>query len=56
MSKFLTTTKAFLIDERGVTSIEYGLIASFLGVALVLVLTSVSAQLILVFQSIADAL
>jgi len=56
MSKFLTTTKAFLIDERGVTSIEYGLIASLLGVALVTVLGTVSGDLIAVFESISTAL
>jgi pilus assembly protein Flp/PilA len=56
MSKFLTTTKAFLIDERGVTSIEYGLIASLLGVALVTVLGTVSGDLIDVFESISTAL
>ena len=56
MSKFLATTKSFLIDDRGVTSIEYGLIASLLGVALVTVLGVVSGDLINVFQNIADAL
>lgn len=56
MSKFLATTRSFLIDDRGVTSIEYGLIASLLGVALVTVLGVVSGDLINVFQNIADAL
>jgi pilus assembly protein Flp/PilA len=56
MSKFLSTTKSFLIDDRGVTSIEYGLIASLLGVALVTVLGVLSTDLIGVFQSIADAI
>ena len=56
MSKFLATTKSFLIDDRGVTSIEYGLIASLLGVALVTVLGLLSADLIAVFESIRAAI
>lgn len=56
MSKFLSTTKSFLIDDRGVTSIEYGLIASLLGVALVGALTLVSDELILVFGRVLTAL
>lgn len=56
MSKFLSTTKSFLIDDRGVTSIEYGLIASLLGVALVTVLGLLSTDLIAVFESIRAAI
>jgi pilus assembly protein Flp/PilA len=56
MSKFLSTTKSFLIDDRGVTSIEYGLIASLLGVALVTVLGLLSLDLIAVFGSIRAAI
>ncbi len=56
MSKFLSTTKSFLIDDRGVTSIEYGLIASLLGVALIGVLGLLSTDLIAVFDSIRAAI
>jgi pilus assembly protein Flp/PilA len=56
MSKFLATTKSFLTDDRGVTSIEYGLIASLLGVALVTVLGLLSTDLIAVFESIRAAI
>jgi pilus assembly protein Flp/PilA len=35
MSKITSAVKAFIADENGVTAIEYGLIASLIGVAMV---------------------
>jgi pilus assembly protein Flp/PilA len=36
MSKFTSAVQAFIADENGVTAIEYGLIASLIGVSMVL--------------------
>lgn len=35
MKKFTSAAKTFIADENGVTAIEYGLIASLIGVAMV---------------------
>ncbi len=53
MSKFL---KVFKKDESGATAIEYGLIAMFIAVAIIAVVTTVGQDLIAVFQRIATAL
>lgn len=43
VSHFLQQIQAFLQEERGVTAIEYALIASILGIALLPVLTNTSS-------------
>lgn len=43
MSIFLRIGKTFITDESGATAIEYALIASILGVALLPVLTSTTS-------------
>ena len=52
MSKFLR----FVKDESGATAIEYGLIAAATGLALVLVMPTISANLKTTFNSIGGAL
>ena len=39
----------FLIDDRGATSIEYGLIAAFIFLAIINVLQAVSVELVGIF-------
>ena len=56
MSKFLSVSKSFLIDERAVTSIEYGLIAALIGVALVTILGTVGDDLVNVFTAVSSEL
>jgi pilus assembly protein Flp/PilA len=43
-------------DRRGVTAIEYGLIAAFIALAMVAVLPNVSTSLSNKFQSVANSL
>lgn len=53
MSKFI---KSFVKDERGVTAIEYALIAGLIAVAIASSVTSVTTQLNIVFKNIVTAL
>ncbi len=53
MSKFI---KRFSRDERGVTAIEYGIIAGIIAAALVVALTPLTAALKTVFQTISNSL
>jgi pilus assembly protein Flp/PilA len=46
----------FLKDERGVTAIEYGLIATLIAVAIITAVTSVGTNLSTKFGAIATAL
>jgi pilus assembly protein Flp/PilA len=56
MSKFLLVSRSFLTDERAVTSIEYGLIAALIGVALVTILGTVGDDLVAVFTAVSTEL
>jgi pilus assembly protein Flp/PilA len=53
MSKFL---KRFVKDESGATAIEYGLIATFIAVAIIAAVTLVGTDLVGVFNQVAAAL
>ncbi|MGE3780343.1 MAG: Flp family type IVb pilin [Pirellulaceae bacterium] len=48
--------KQFLRDEAGATAIEYGLIAAFIFLAIVSVLTQVGSNLNAVFTSVNNGL
>jgi len=48
--------QSLLADRKGVTAIEYGLIAGIIAVGIVTVLGAVSNNLIGLFQTIAGAL
>jgi len=56
MKKFQSAVQAFIADEDGVTAIEYGLIATLIGVAIVTAATLVGTNLNNAFQYIADRL
>jgi pilus assembly protein Flp/PilA len=45
-----------ILDERGVTAIEYGLIAGLIAVAIIGVLTALSGDLANVFNTISNAM
>jgi pilus assembly protein Flp/PilA len=47
---------ALVQDQRGVTAIEYGLIASGIGMAIVLVVISVGSALQLIFSDVETGL
>ncbi|WP_426167385.1 Flp family type IVb pilin [Pseudoduganella sp. R-34] len=54
--KALSAVRRFIRDERGVTAIEYGLIASLIALAVGTAMTSVSNELKAVFNDVVDAL
>jgi pilus assembly protein Flp/PilA len=56
MSKITSAVKAFVADEDGVTAIEYGLIASLIGVAMVITATALGGRISQVFQSVVTAM
>jgi pilus assembly protein Flp/PilA len=56
MNWLITKIKGFLADEDGVTAIEYGLIAAFIAVVIILAVTGVGDALVDIFTEIASAL
>jgi pilus assembly protein Flp/PilA len=56
MNKIVQYVKQFLNDDEGVTAIEYGLIASLIGVVIIAATTSVGTALVTIFGRVATAL
>lgn len=56
MENFMRISKQFLRDERGVTAIEYGLIAALIAVVVIGTLTTIGQDLLTKFTSIANAI
>ena len=56
MNALIQGFKRFHHDEEGVTAIEYGLIAALIAVVIITAVTSVGANLNIIFNKIADAL
>jgi pilus assembly protein Flp/PilA len=56
MSNFISAVKTFAADENGVTAIEYGLIASLIGVAVVTAATTLGGKLANMFTFIGNTL
>jgi pilus assembly protein Flp/PilA len=56
MSKITSAVKAFIADENGVTAIEYGLIASLIGVAMVTAAGLLGTKLDQVFRDVVAAM
>lgn len=56
MSKITSAVKAFIADENGVTAIEYGLIASLIGVGMVLAATTLGTKISDVFTYVTSQL
>jgi len=56
MDNFRELITSHLLDESGVTAIEYGLIAGLIAVAIIGILTTLSGDLTNVFNSISNAL
>jgi pilus assembly protein Flp/PilA len=56
MKTFITAAKAFAADERGVTAIEYGLIAALMAAAVGTAFALLGPALKTAFQSIATTL
>ena len=56
MLKFLNNLSALVNDERGVTALEYGLIAGLVAVAIVTSVTALGGKLTTTFTAITAAL
>jgi pilus assembly protein Flp/PilA len=56
MSTFLNNLKALVDDERGVTALEYGLIAGLVAVVIVGSVTALGTKLSGTFSTIVSAL
>jgi pilus assembly protein Flp/PilA len=56
MFAFLNNLRALAKDERGVTALEYGLIAGLVAVVIVTSVTALGTRLNTTFTSIASAL
>jgi pilus assembly protein Flp/PilA len=56
MKKYTCAVGAFLADENGVTAIEYGLIASLIGVAMVTAATTLGNRISAAFDYVVTQL
>jgi pilus assembly protein Flp/PilA len=56
MGTFLNNVRALVKDERGVTALEYGLIAGLIAVVIVTSVTTLGTTLTAKFDAIATAL
>jgi pilus assembly protein Flp/PilA len=56
MSAFLNNLRALAKDERGVTALEYGLIAGLIAVVIVGAVTKLGGQLNAAFTAVSAAL
>ncbi len=56
MEKFFLATRRFMRDERGVTAIEYGLIASLIALAIIVGAGNLGTALDTLFTNIAAEL
>lgn len=56
MDNLMVGLKQFIQDEEGVTAIEYGLIAALIAIVIITAVTSVGANLNVVFTTVANAL
>ena len=52
----MSQIKCFIHDESGATAIEYGLVAAFIGIAIIGAVTSVGSSIAGVFGSIGSTL
>lgn len=56
MMTFTSAVQAFSAAENGVTAIEYGLIAGFIGMAMVAAATATGTKLMAMFDSVSGKL
>jgi pilus assembly protein Flp/PilA len=56
MSTFRSSLRALMTDERGVTALEYGLIAGLIAVVIVTSVRTLGTQLVATFASVSAAL
>jgi pilus assembly protein Flp/PilA len=56
MSTFRSNFRSLMTDERGVTALEYGLIAGLIAVVIVTSVKALGTQLVATFASVSAAL
>lgn len=56
VSKLLTSARALVSDEKGVTAVEYGVIGALIIVVCIVTITALGTRLDVAFQQIRDAL
>ena len=56
MTRLLSSTRALMQDRKGVTALEYGLIAAFITVGIVTLLPGIGTKLKAAFQTISTTL
>jgi pilus assembly protein Flp/PilA len=56
MNKFISAIKAFAAEERGITAIEYGLMAALIGLALSTGAGKLGTSLTTAFETIGNAI
>ena len=56
MKWLISKIKGFLVEEDGVTAIEYGLIAALIAVVIILSVTNVGKELVIIFGKVLTAL
>ena len=56
MRKYVRSVMSLKTDRRGVTAVEYGIVAALIATGLVTAVTSVGTQLSTVFQNLAETL
>lgn len=52
----MNSIKKFILDDTGVTAIEYGLIAALIAVGIIAAVTTIGERLVLAFEKIRDGL
>jgi pilus assembly protein Flp/PilA len=56
MSKMISTVRAFVADEDGVTALEYGMLAAAIAAVIAATVFSLGAPIKKAFQDVLDAL
>lgn len=56
MTKLVAKTRSLIADRKGVTALEYGLIAALIAVVIIAAVTTLGTSLSTTFSTIASAL
>ena len=56
INRIVAKAHVFLLDQKGVTAIEYGLIAALIAVVAITAITTIGTNLTAKFQAVATAL
>ena len=56
MSTLMSSVRTFIADEKGVTALEYGMIAALIAAVIVVTVTTLGTKIDKAFSTIADSL